>query len=94
MSWRSSAYGTIVITGHEEQVEYPDDTTVDEIEQGGEPFTGHLVAGELNDEVADRSKHGCVVPHRLPTFESQRAPDWNVLAPTGKCHGHCRRVSQ
>ena len=33
----------------------PDDAAVDQVDEDREPFTGHLVAGELDDDVVDRS---------------------------------------
>ena len=46
------------------EVEDADQPAVDQIDQRGQPFPGHLVAGELEDEVADRPHRVCVVCHR------------------------------
>ena len=50
----------IVAARDELEVEDPDHTPVDQIDQRGNPGAGHLVARELDDQIADRS-------HRLPS---------------------------
>src|SRR5258705_67631 len=47
----------------EHEVEDADQATVDEVDEDRESFTGHLVPGKLNDQIADRSHRIRLVRH-------------------------------
>ena len=56
-------------TRDELEVEDPDQAPVDQIDQRRESRTGHLVARELDDQIADRS-------HRLSLVSHLRSLSW------------------
>ena len=56
------------VAGDEHEVEDADQPAVDEVDEDREPFAGHLVAGELDDQVADRSQRVRFVCHHAITF--------------------------
>ena len=59
---RDGLHGTVVTAGDEPQVEDADQSPVDEVDQQGQRLARHLAAGELHDQVADRT-HQLVVGH-------------------------------
>jgi len=62
------SHGAIGFPLHEHEIEDPDDTTVDEVEQCGESFVRHLIAGEFDDQITDWAEGARFVCHRLATF--------------------------
>ena len=89
MSWSSSArIEPSESRLHEHEVEYSDDTAIDEVEQGREPFARHLAAGELDDQIADRTQGARFVCHRVPPFESLTLGELKLLQ--HRCSRHAR----
>src|SRR4029077_21015529 len=85
-----AGYGSVFRLREEREIDDPDDAAIYEIDEHRQALSGHLVSGELDNEVVDRAHFSLVVAHGCP--HSLRGCDLRLRAAQRSSHSQIRTI--